>query len=71
MCGSKYRVVHSGTQSTILASDYISPTEKTMRALAKSAALSPVLKTIRDNSVMKVSFKIGTKIYRPKQSGHY
>ena len=71
ICGSKYRSIHSGTKSTILANDNISPTEKTKRAHAKSAALNPVLKTIRDKSVIKVSFKISTKIYRPKRSCRY
>ena len=68
---SIYIVVHSGTRTTILANDYISPTEKTKREHAKLAALSPILKTIRDKRMMKVSFKIGTKIYRSKRSGRY
>ena len=35
---SKYRVVHSGTRSTILASDYIYPTEKTKKRAYKTCS---------------------------------
>ena len=47
-CGPKQRIVHSGTRSTILASDFMSHTEKIRKEHAKRAALSPVLKTIKD-----------------------
>ena len=66
-CVAKYRIAHSGTRSTILASDFMSPTEKTRKDHAKRAALSPVLKTIRDKKMMKVSLKI----YWSKRSACY
>ena len=46
----------------LLFSDYMSPTNKTRKAHAQSAALSPILK-----AVMKVSFKLGTRLYRSKK----
>ena len=41
----------------LFLNDYISPTEKTKTQHAKSAALSPILKTIKEKKMMKVSFK--------------
>ena len=70
VCSSKYRVVHSGTRSAILASDYISPTELTKKEHEKRAALSPILnRTGQENG--EGIFQNCTKIYRSKRSGWY
>ena len=67
--GGEHRIVHSGTRSKILFGDYMSPTTKTWRAHSLSAALSPILTTIKWRSEMRVSFKLGTQIHRSKRSG--
>ena len=67
--GGEHRIVHSGTRSTLLFGNYMSPTNKMRRAHTRSAALSLILRTIKYKAVMRVSFKLGTQVYRSKRSG--
>ena len=60
--GGEHRLVHSGTWSTLLFGDYMSPTNKTRRAHAQSPQSS--------SPILKVSFKLGTQVFRSKRSGH-
>ena len=67
VCGSKYRIVHSGTRSTILANDSISPMEKHKKQHAKHAALSAILKTIGQENY-EIIFQNGLKNISVKAS---